>query len=222
MNIKIGIIIPDRGDRKEFTENCLRMLKYQTLKHNILFHANHDPISDNIDITQRYRIGYEALRGKCDIILFIENDDWYSHKYIETMVDEWVISGKPDIIGTDHTIYYNLKEKAWFTMSHSSRSSAMSTLIKADLNFKWCRDSEPYTDIHLYNELKNRVIFTPKDMICMGIKHGIGKCGGYAHVDKLHRFVNKDSNMEYLFSKIDNESFNFYKKISDEIQGIGN
>ncbi len=217
--MKIGVIIPDRGDRKDFTDNCLRMLSNQTMKYDILFHAKHAPLNKDFDITQRYRIGYEALRGRCDVIFLIENDDFYSKNYIETMYNNWVLSGKPDIFGTNHTIYYNIRERAWFIMRHNSRSMAMSTMVKANLNFKWCADNQPYTDIHLWNEIKNKVIFEPKETICIGIKHGVGLCGGYAHTDKLHRFVNKDFEFEFLKSKMDKESFNFYKNINEKIQG---
>jgi hypothetical protein len=212
-DLKVGVIIPDRGDRPEFIKNCFRIISAQTIKPDIICHFNEPPISNDFDITYRYRMGYEFLKGKCDVVLFIENDDWYASNYIETMVNEWINRGKPDIIGTNHTIYYNIRFKAWFTMRHNSRSMAMSTLIKSGLNFKWCADNQPYTDIHLWNTIKNKVIFEPKETICMGIKHGIGKLGGYAHVDRQERFINKDSDLSFLKSKVDKESFEFYANI---------
>ncbi len=206
----IGIIVPDRGDRPEFTENCFRMLKRQTLKYDVLFHADHEPLTEFFDITQRYRIGYEALRGKCDVILFIENDDYYAPDYIEYMVNQWEKHGRPDIIGTDRTIYYHIKERGHFTMHHKERSSAMSTLIRSDLNFKWCSDNQQYTDIHLYNTLTNKVIFTPEKVICMGIKHGVGKCGGFCHNDNFQRYKDKDPDFTFLKSVMDFDSLHFY------------
>jgi hypothetical protein len=207
--MKVGVIIPDRGDRPEFLKNCLRMIEAQTIKPEIKI-INHSPMNNDCDITQRYRIGYDSLRNLgIDIIALIENDDWYSKNYLEIMINEWLKHGKPDIFGLNHTIYYHIRLKKHFTMHHNTRSSAMNTLIKPDLNFKWCRDIEAFTDIHLWNVLKGTIINPPKT-ICMGIKHGIGKCGGRSHVDKLHRFTFDDQDFSFLKNNLDKEAFDFY------------
>lgn len=208
--MKIGIIIPDRKDRPLFLENCLRLIKNQTLQPTIIEVINYEPESDNVDITQRYRRGYEKLRNKgLDVIALMENDEWYSPEYLEIMVNGWVKHGKPEIFGTNYTVYYHIKLFSYFTMHHLTRSSAMSTLITPDMDIKWCVDEQPYTDIWLWKQLQG-VTFTPPKIICLGIKHGVGKCGGMAHVDKLHRYVGNDANKDYLRSVVDNESFNFY------------
>lgn len=208
--MKIGIIVPDRNDRPLFLENCLRLIKNQTLQPTIIEVINYEPESDNVDITQRYRLGYEKLRNKgLDIIALMENDEWYSPEYLEIMVNGWVKHGKPEIFGTNYTVYYHIKLFSYFTMHHLTRSSAMSTLITPDLDIKWCVDEQPYTDIWLWKQLQG-VTFSPPKIICLGIKHGVGKCGGMAHVDKLHRYVGNDTNKDYLRSVVDNESFNFY------------
>ena len=212
--MKVAVLIPDRNDRPEFLSNCLRMINNQTRKPDQVLVINDPPISNDIDISYRYRMGYEQLRNKCDVIFMMENDDYYSPNYIEYMLSEWILNGRPDIFGTNHTIYYNLKLRAHFTMNHNSRSMAMSTLIKPNLDFKWCADSQPYTDIHLWNTIKNKKVIQPKELICMGIKHGIGKLGGYAHIDKFDRYINKDLDFEFLKSKLGPESFEFYKSIS--------
>ena len=213
--MRIGIIIPDRNDRPLFLKNCMRLIQAQTLQPEIIELVNYEAESENVDITQRYRRGYDNLRNKgLDVIALIENDEWYSHDYLEIMVNGWVNNGKPDIFGTNYTIYYHIKLFAYFTMHHLTRSSAMSTLIKPDLNFKWCVDDQPYTDLHLWSVLKG-VTFKPNKTICLGIKHGVGLCGGVNHVDKLHRFTNKDEKFVYLHKHMiqehdDFESFNFY------------
>lgn len=208
--MKIGIIIPDRKDRPLFLENCLRLIKNQTLQPTIIEVINYEPESDNVDITQRYRRGYEKLRNKgLDVIALMENDEWYSPEYLEIMVNGWIKHGKPEIFGTNYTVYYHIKLFSYFTMHHLTRSSAMSTLITPDMDIKWCVDEQPYTDIWLWKQLQG-VTFTPPKIICLGIKHGVGKCGGMAHVDKLHRYVGNDTNKDYLRSVVDNESFNFY------------
>lgn len=212
--MKIGIIIPDRNDRPLFLENCLRLIKSQTLQPEIIELVNYEAESESVDITQRYKRGYDALRNKgLDVIALMENDEWYSPDYLKIMCEGWDSFGRPDIFGTNYTIYYHIKLFAYFTMHHLTRSSAMSTLIKPDLNFEWCSDNEPYTDIHLWTRLRG-VCFSPPSTICLGIKHGVGKCGGFAHTDKLHRYENelstKDTNKEWLKSVVDEKSFEFY------------
>lgn len=208
--MKIAVLIPDRNDRPNFLQNCLRMIDNQTLKPDIIELVNFIPTDSKCDITKRYRIGYDNLRNKeVDIICLIENDDYYHPEYIETMVNKWVESEKPDLLGTNNTIYYHLYLNKYFTMRHNTRSSAMNTLIKPDLNFKWCNDNEAYTDIHLWRTLTG-IIFEPNKIISLGIKHGNGLCGGRTHTDNLHRFVNNDENYLFLKSIMDKESLKFY------------
>ncbi len=212
--MKIAVVIPDRGDRPEFTRNCLRMMDCQTRKPDATFLVNYPPESDKKDITQRYRKGYEyATNSGADVVFFIENDDWYSKAYIETMVSAWEKHGKPDIFGTTSTIYYHIGKKAWFVMDHHSRSSAMSTMIKAGLDLTWPVDEDPYTDIHLWFNIKDKLTFGPIIPICVGIKHGVGLCGGQNHTDAMHRYLNNDPDMDFLRKTIDEESFKFYTNV---------
>jgi hypothetical protein len=212
---KVAVLIPDRGDRPEFLKNCMRMLASQTILAKHIELVNYPPTSDQKDITQRYRIGYDSLRNKgFDLIVFIENDDWYAPYYLETMITQWEKSGKPIILGTGYTIYYHIKLKAWYKMEHVHRASAMNTLIVPDLDLTWPVDNEPYTDIHLWEELFHKqgkgVVFTPEKIISIGIKHGVGACGGRSHVDGFARYVNKDDDFSYIKEHMDQQSFEFY------------
>lgn len=213
--MKIAVLIPDRNDRPKLLKNCLRMLAAQSLQPDIIEVVCDAPVSAECDITWRYRTGYDRLRNKgIDIILLIENDDWYSPLYIETMVNAWSNNGRPEIFGTNSTIYYHLKLKAYFTMYHNTRASAMNTLLIPDMNFDWCADTEPYTDMHLWSQLKGLVI-RPDKNISIGIKHGDGLCGGHMHNDRLHRYTKfgvQDPEHTFLKKILDPESFNFYSK----------
>jgi hypothetical protein len=208
--LRIGIIIPDRNDRPILLHNCMRMLAAQTLQPEIINVVNYLPKSEKCDITERYRTGYDQLRGKnLDLIAFIENDDYYCANYLEFMAKQWILSEKPDILGLNHTIYYHIRTFEHFTMFHNTRSSAMNTVIKPDLDLKWGHDNDPYTDVWLWNLLKG-IIITPEKEACLGIKHGIGLCGGQNHTDHMDRFINKDHDKAFLRSVMDLESFEFY------------
>ena len=217
--MKFGVIIPDRNDRLQFTSNCLRLISRQTIQPEIVELVNFKPTDGEKDITKRYRVGYDSLRNKqLDAIFFIENDDWYAANYFEVMLNEWEQRGRPGIFGTDYTIYYHILEKSHFTMYHNVRSSAMSTLIRPDLQLQWPKDDDPYTDITLWHQIINKAIFKPERHICLGIKHGVGLCGGANHTDFMKRYINDDDQYKFLSSIVDAESLNFYKKIANEIQ----
>ena len=191
------------------------MIGNQTMRADIIELVDDLPINDRCDITWRYRIGYDRLRNKeLDCILLMENDDWYSPTYIETMVNKWVKAGKPEIIGTNYTIYYHIGINKHFTMNHQLRASAMNTLLKPDLNFNWPVDHEPYTDLHLWKTLKGHT-FKPEEIISIGIKHGVGLCGGRNHNCSFHRYINDDSNGSFLIENMDTESLFFYTKQYD-------
>lgn len=209
--MNIAVLIPDRGDRPGFMANCLRMMEAQTLPPTHIEVVNEKPIGEDADITYRYRVGYERLRGKgYDLIAFVENDDWYHPNYLEVMAVEWINRGKPDIIGTNYTIYYHLKLRKWCKWEHFSRASSMNTLIKPDMHFAWPPDNEPFTDIWLWNHLKG-ITFTPGRHISMGMKHGVGKCGGRHHVDRLEKYRNEDNGL--LQITLDPPSYTFYNNL---------
>jgi hypothetical protein len=216
--MKIGLIIPDRGDRPEFLENCRRMMKWQTYNDIWIHIVDEKSKSDECDITARYKKGYDFFKNLgFDCILLIENDDWYSEDYIETMVKEWKKHGKPDIFGTGYTYYYHLGMLKVKKLDHPRRASAMNTLIKPDLNIIWPKDNDPYTDMHLWKQLKG-VTFQPEQIISIGMKHNVGKTGGQYHSTKLERYQDNDKEMLFLKENLDTTSFNFYKSIHEKIR----
>lgn len=213
--IVIGVLIPDRNDRPEFLKQCFKMLANQTLHPNIIEVVNFKPISNDVDITMRYRVGFEMLKDKVDVIIFVENDDYYSPKYIETMVTAWVENGKPELFGIAETIYYHLQLKAFSIIKHDERASAMSTMVSTKLDIDFPKDNETFFDIHLWKNYKG-VTFIPKEVINIGIKHGIGKCGGKGHLCNF-KYNNDDDNMLFLKNHVTEESFKFYNEVSSSI-----
>jgi glycosyltransferase involved in cell wall biosynthesis len=229
-DVRVGVLIPDRGDRPKFLAQCLAMMNRQTLRPVRIEIVNDAPMSNAVDITWRYRLGYERIGASVDVIAFIENDDWYHPQYLESMVQVWLKYGQPDMLGLDHTVYYHIRERAWFTMHHHTRSSAMNTLIKPTLNIEWPLDWDAYTDAWLwtrycfkpqYEGTQNRdggaqwpsrgkAIITPNGEWCIGMKHGTGLCGGKNHTDNLHRYVHKDADGVWLRQVVGEEDAAFY------------
>lgn len=220
--MRVAAVIPDRNDRPELLANCLRTMDLQTIKPDV-FLINYPATSEDYDITQRYRVGYDQLRGKgYDIIFFIENDDAYRYNFIEKMLDHWIAAGKPDLFGTCTTIYYHLALRAWFKMEHHQRASMMNTMMIPDLEIKWCVDNEPFTDLFLWFNIPSRQIFMPKEIMSFGVKHGVGKI---VHGDTFHRldqrligrFDQKDPDFTWLRENTDPETFEFYKNYADKL-----
>jgi|SRR5690242_465940 len=225
--MNIAVLIPDRGDRPEFLKNCLRMINNQTLKPVEILIMNDPPTDDQVDITKRYRLGYQKLSDlntapnrksgdplKVDLIAFIENDDWYAPNYLEVHAEAWNKFGQPIIFGTNYTIYYHLKMRRYYTMYHEGRSSAMNTFLKPNMNIDWGKDENPYTDIQLWENLRGGTVWN-SPLVSIGMKHGIGKCGGFAHIDHLERYSYADAGfIERSIKAIDPESFEFYQQFA--------
>lgn len=212
--MKIGLIIPDRGDRPCFMQNCNRLLFNQTVQPDEIYRVNEAPKSDAIDITYRYRKGYEWFRGRgFDLLFFIESDDYYSPTYIETALAAWNDAGQPDLFGQRSTEYYHIGIRKHFTFHHEQRSSAMSTLIKPDLDLTWPADSEPYTDVWLFSKMPYK-LWQPDPLISVGIKgHEEGLAGGKCHTTDLSMYDihgKPDLDMSWLKELVDPASFAFY------------
>jgi glycosyltransferase involved in cell wall biosynthesis len=221
--MRVGVIVPTRGDRPLFLQNCKRLISNQTLKPTEVLFVDFKPINSQKDITKRYRFGYDYFRNKgLDVIALMEDDEWYHPEYLERMTSQWDKSGRPDLLGTNYTIYYHVRLFKYFIMRHTRRSVAMSTLIKPDMNFNWCPDTEAYTDSHLWFAAKHQygkkltgIVWAPPFHLCLGIKHGVGLTGGSNHTTDLHRYNRpgsfNDSECLFLKKTVDSISFEFYK-----------
>lgn len=206
--------MPHRGDRDMFLPQFYKCLDSQTLKPSRVEIIDYVPKNGDVDITPRYREGYERLRGKVDLIAFMEIDDFYRPEYLQTMASGWKANRCPDIFGTNYTIYYHVGIKKYFRFEHYGRASMMSTVIKPDLEINWPVDHDPYTDLHLWKNQKGwtKATFAPNKHITVGIKHGIGMCGGRMHIDHLYKYNNSDEDLSFL-SAIVGESLDFYKSL---------
>lgn len=219
----ITVVIPTRGDRPLLLENCLRMVKSQTLKPRTIIIVDDPPMSSAPDITWRYKMGYrEACRDSelPELVAFMEDDDWYSPNYLEWFYQQWLSLGCPDLFGSDYTYYYHVKLCRYFRFDHAQRASMMNTFLRPGLIFPWPADSDPYTDAHLWGlpELKKMVVSPP--VLSVGIKHGAGLTGGHFHNSRLHRYNVMDPGMDWLRSIVDPASFQLYKMLAASLPEI--
>lgn len=210
---KIAVITPHQDPkRKIFLNQLEKYISRQTIQPDNWIIVD-DKTGLQKDITLRIKIGIDrAFESGCSIVLIMEDDDYYSTEYIETMLSNWNKLKKPDLLGIGYTYYYHIKIKKFHKLEHSGRASLMATLIHlpAMYRFKFPEDSFSFIDINLWRQLKGKT-FNPIKPICVGIKHGIGNTGGIGH--KTDWALYKDDSDWKIFDSLLGSDSDFYKNI---------
>lgn len=201
-------ITPDRGDRGELFKFCIKQLSKLNggLPPMNAYLMNDKPISEQVDLVPRIRKGVDlAKRDGFEWIFIIESDDYYPADYFSQFGD---LSGY-DFVGFSDTTYYNLRNQTYETMQHPGRSSLFCTgfRIAALEMFNWPKDHTAFLDTRLWEYAQRHRVKLISGNKCVGIKHGIGKCGGKAHRNVLKM---KDPDLQFLKENVDNEAFVFY------------
>ena len=217
--MKIGVIIPDHGGREGLIKFAIEQMQQQTVKPEVIFRISPEFLAPNgsIDLIARLKIGLEhAKEMRMDFVLIIE-DDYYPADYIERFVPYMHL----DFVGQNYTTYYHLKNRTWKLFNgsdHKYRSSLFTTGFRLSALNHWnwnsLRPDTAFVDIKIWEYARRRTkAFI--DTGAIGMKHGVGHCAGKGH---LMTFPNKDADLSWLKSKVDESSFEFYKSISDELQ----
>lgn len=211
----IHLLTPDRGDRKELLKHCVFQVERMhpcgyIAKHWII---NDAPRTDKPDLTARVQRGYNVIASYKEVtvndwVFMIENDDAYNTDYVERFAP---YMKDFDFIGSDRTIYYNLRNRTWEETHHPNHSSLFCTAfrVSAMADFKWHQAHPVFLDLDIWKYAKR---FRRKfiDTGAIGIKHGIGLCGGKGHLQVL---PNKDPDLTWLQYRVNPESFEFYSKL---------
>lgn len=189
--MKVAAFIPTRGDRPQFLERALHYAKRQTVPVDV-FVVDFPPVSNRPDLGKRFKAGCEMTRGY-DLTFVWEDDDWYSPEYVQTVLELWEEAGRPDLFGCDWTLYYHIAGRQ-FHQEHKGRSSLFTTCFTDEGKDQFrVDDIDVFVDLKIWNQVKNRATYSdcrrpcnrggcyPNLPIALGIKHGIGLCGGKAH-----------------------------------------
>jgi hypothetical protein len=211
--LKFAVIIPDRNDRPELTSFCFKQLERMTLQPEEVYHVNYRPNTVGYDLVDRVMYGVAAAKEDgVDICFMIENDDYYPADYFEKYAPYFE---EYDFFGQEHSTYYNLKNLSYNTFTHPYRSSLFTTGFKLSAlnNFDYPPSDKPFLDIELwkYGRHKRRKFV---ETGAVGIKHGLGLCGGKGHKMNMQ---NKDPKMSWLSSAVDIEAFEFYKSMVEKL-----
>jgi hypothetical protein len=189
--MKVAVVTPHHDSKRSmFLERLKFYMSRQTRQPDMWFIID-EPTPFKPDLTYRVRIGIErAINAGADVILIMEDDDWYDPNYIMFMVDGWKRSGKPPIFGIGYTLYVHIfAGKYWFS-PHKNRASLMSTLVtpQAIESFTYPDDTHVWLDIDLWKIAGGKTV-EPDKYYSVGIKHNIGLCGGVGHNKSFSKYV---------------------------------
>lgn len=214
---RFAIIVPDRGDRPQLDHQCATQLdNFRT--DQMILHIDWKPPYNNSkpDLVQRIYEGVGSAQDHgIDFVFIVENDDFYPSEYLSKMGDPEGF----DFIGCEHSYYYNLRNLTWQRFDHAHRSSLFNTgfRISAMDGFSWerlIRTNEVFLDIEIWKwarKRNRRKVKFVESTGSIGIKHGIGLCGGKGHRMEM---LNKDPDMKWLKARVDADSFEFYRQLS--------
>ena len=177
--VKVGVVIPTRNNRPAFLKQCLEYVKRQTHPIAKTVVVDYDQKTFPNDLAERYQYGFAQVTD-CDLVFLIEDDDWYRADYIARMVERWEFHGKPDIYGINDSLYYHIFSQRYWHSVHPGRASAYSTAMRPNAPLNWERLDPLWMDIGIWEQLKGVAEDLPH-RISVGIKHGIGDCGGVGH-----------------------------------------
>ena len=209
--MKVAAIIPDRGDRPELIQQCFKYLEQQTVPFDHIEHVNYPPKGMYPDLTERVRTAYNKLNDKYDYLAIIENDDWYSDQYVSIMTSEIEKAGYPDLLGLRTTVYYHIGKDKHNRIQHTSHASLFTTWIKGGLNIEWPADDNKQLDIAIWKQHKGYLSLAS---CAIGIKHGIGKCGGIGHTTM--RYLHDGPPTGLYLSK----DLPFYDKLAKQLKPL--
>lgn len=215
--MKFCAITPTRGDRPQFLEHCKTMIQQQTVKPDKHYIINYRPTSEKIDIANRIITGIEKAKADgFEFVFIIEDDDFYPSNYFEN-----IPFSQFDFVGFETTVYYNIELNKYAILKHPGRSSLFCTgfNINALDGFYWPKNT-PFIDIELWHyalTTNKKIWFNSSVNMPIGIKHGLGLCGGSGHNAQHPMYNNKDMVNMFLKLCVSAESYNFYIKLKEKM-----
>jgi len=211
--MKIGTVTPTLGNRPKFLNFLKSRLERQTRKSDYSVFIDYQNTSGAVDIKERFVKGIsECFANGCDLVLMIEDDDYYPLTYIEEMTAAWARLGKPNLFGVKTTTYYHIESNRFVNMAPSHCSAFCSALAKG-ANYNVGENGSPYYDIALWKA--NKGVQVDINHPPLGIKHGQGVCGGVGHNPNARLYGNNiDKELLLLKQRVDAEAFGFYNQIT--------
>jgi len=211
--MKIGTVTPTLGNRPKFINFLKSRLERQTRKADYSVFVDYENTTGEVDIKERFVKGIsECFDNGCDLVIMIEDDDYYPLTYIEEMTSAWEQLGKPNLFGVKTTTYYHIESNRFVNMA-PAHCSAFCSAVSKGANYSVGESGSPYYDIALWKANKGvqvDIMHPP-----LGIKHGQGVCGGVGHNPNAPLYQkNTDKSLTLLRQRVDAEAFDFYTQMA--------
>lgn len=224
-------ITPTRGDRPELLDFCKHQLSRMTTKPDASFFIDHTPMTTQCDLQDRLRRGIaQAKSAGIEWCFIIEDDDWYSPGYFDAWATDFrrMFGGNSNLEfwGYQDTVYYHLPTQRFQHMNHRGRASLFCTAFKTSAmdTMNWGASGDPFQDISIWSwvkRMKKPALMSGFGMSsplpAMGMKHGIGKCGGSGHsmitMEQGDVWYAERTHLTYLRRVVDAEAYEFYTQL---------
>jgi hypothetical protein len=143
---------------------------------------------------------------KGDVLIVVENDDWYAPDYVEKMV---AALKHADLVGEGRAIYYHVRWRSWWehgNLGHASLcSTAMTRAVYPFLHKLVTKQPDnPFVDCVLWREWKGtkRILGAEDGRRCIGMKCMPGTTGYVGQHTNRERGIKQDPTLEKLFDLI--------------------
>lgn len=152
-----------------------------------------------------------------DIIIIMEDDDWYRKDYCEHMLE---VLGEKDLAGLGNTVYYNIPARCYYVHDNRQHSAWCHTIFRKKLIsfiIKICerghRRNNPYIDLDLWRSVRDvsRGLELGNRSVSIGMKAMPGRqgtCSGHTCTD---RFTQDTKKAAWLHKIIGDEDLKRYK-----------
>lgn len=207
---KVAVLTPtNNSDRKPFLDFLEKRIQAQTRKPDKWLKVDYPNKDNKIDLSNRYKQGITQLFEEgFDLIIFMEDDDYYPVTYVEEMIKHWELADKPSLIGVKTTTYYYLKTNTHRFFKNETHCSAFCTAVSKEVEYESIPDGIRTFDLQLWKI--NKGVKAKFENLPIGIKHGLGITG----VQNYHNVPKKSLSMPVPFNKwVDDEAFKFYEHV---------
>lgn len=150
---------------------------------------------------------------KGDAIVFMEDDDWYHHKYLKVM-EKYLCSY--NLVGQCKTLYYHIGQRKYYRCPNTLHASLCQTGLRLPV-FPSLEQlatrlvgKKPFLDMFLWKEYTDsqRVFEHPIDL-CIGIKGSKGRQGTTKGWDSMNSNYIPDPNLS-MFKKLIGKDYHNY------------
>lgn len=147
-------------------------------------------------------------RVKGDRILFIEDDDWYSPDYLQSMASYF---HNAPIVGESRARYYHLPSRRFRIFDNLARASLCQTGVwSSEISTleKICEQHSDFIDVRLWEAVSSRYLRASR--MCIGIKGLPGRPGiGIGHRPENDGSWHQDPTLEVLRLWVGNDINNY-------------